>query len=180
MIEQERVSSMPQLRTYSITIPTEDTSEDTYVTRKVAQDLLDQAEEDLFCALGCLRRNPHEPLNEICYLLHQSLEKWIKVALQMSTGTFPHHHHLEKLLQPFCIEESENNKPELKDVFRILSAEPALMGNNYPDHVRYRVRENGERVYRTLSPHARLLVDAVFLTRRLVKRWLKYKDESGG
>lgn len=81
---------MPRLRTNQIPIP----NEDTFETRKVAQDLLDQAEEDLFCALGCLRRNPHEPLNEICYLLHQSLEKWIKVALQMSKGKFPYKHEL--------------------------------------------------------------------------------------
>lgn len=232
MIEQGRVSSMPQLRTYQIPTPTEDASEDTYVTRKVTQDLIDQADEDLLCAIGCWRHNPHEPFSEICYLLHQSLEKWIKVAIQMSIARrpgvshknkhtkkpseakrFPPIHDIEILLSPFCktpliremkfakkecfpqrktfstaqinvrrwnaagcvrtLSKIQRKKPDMSTVADILQADPIFMSSDYPNRVRY--RENTGIKF-NLNAQAFILKDAVFMARRLVKHWLKIRE----
>lgn len=169
---------MPPLLTYQIPI----LKEDTYETRKAAQSLIDQADEDLFCALGCRRRNPHEPLNEICYLLHQSLEKWIKVAHQMSFGRYPHSHDLKELLLPFLKSNDSNNNDQkttaetldLSSVLRELNAEMILTDKNYPDRVRYRMKIEGKF---SLNAHADILLQAVFLARRLIKCWLPTREK---
>lgn len=162
---------MPSLCTYQIPNPKD--SE----TRKIAQNLLDQAEEDLFFAIGCLRKNPFDPLNQVCYLLHQSLEKWVKVALHMSSGRFIHSHDLGKDLLPvLCNDQPDLNKaPDLRPVKEILEAFPLLKDNNYPSQVRYRENEkNGYNLY----AHLVILLDAVFLTRLLVKKWLKDREKN--
>lgn len=166
---------MPPLRTYQIPIP----DDNIFETRKVAQNLIDQADEDLFCAIGCIRKNPHDHLNETCYLLHQSLEKWIKVAHQMSTGQFkPSHDFGKDLLPVFCDGNIVNNnsdkadKPDLHLVFDVLEQASVVMEKNYPDRVRY--REHEKHNY-NLNIQLAILLDAVFLARRLIKHWLKDK-----
>ena len=43
------------------------------------QSWIDRAEEDLLCAVFlCRQRINYSPLANICYLLHQSIEKWLK------------------------------------------------------------------------------------------------------
>ncbi len=163
---------MPPLQTYQIPNPDNKSK-----AREVAQELIAQAEEDLFCALGCWRHNPHEPFNEICYLLHQSLEKWIKVALQMSYGSFRRSHNLGVLLRPLCTNKLGVNKqkkkriqgPELDVVMEILGAEPVLIGKNYPDQIRYRESDTNDY---DLKNHVRILFKAVCRVRQLVKCWL--------
>jgi len=162
---------MPPLQTYQIPNPDNKSK-----TREVAQELIDQAEEDLFCALGCWRHNPHEPFNEICYLLHQSLEKWIKVALQMSYGSFRPSHDLSVLLRPLCTNKSSANKqkkrrqgPILDPVAELLGEEPILMGRNYPDNIRYRTSNTDDY---DLKKHMKVMFKAVCRARQLIKRWL--------
>jgi len=58
-----------------------------------------RAEEDLFCALFLVRHaRGYLPLNNICYLLHQSLEKWLKIYLAMNGSEFEFTHDLGYLL----------------------------------------------------------------------------------
>jgi hypothetical protein len=154
------------MQTYQIYNP------DNSVTRNTAQNLLDQADEDFLCAIGCLRNCQHDPLNEVCYLLHQSLEKWLKVALQMSNGNFPHSHKIkEDILPEFCGENPDiTQKPDLREVRIFFGRLPIVIDKSYPSYVRY--RENNH----SLNEHVEVLLGGVFLTRRLVKKWLKNRE----
>lgn len=174
---------MPPLRTYQIPDPDDNSNikeASQNLTREVAQNLIDQADEDLFCALGCWRHNHHEPFNEICYLLHQSLEKWLKVAHQMCFEKIPKGsagHDLKELVEPFQTKpENKSDKPDLSAVMRTLNAEIILTNRQYPNRVRYR-EDTGSKF--GLNAQAYFLRDAVFITRRLVKRWLKARENGG-
>lgn len=216
------------LSTYQIPNPNETDA------RKVAQSLIDQADEDLFCAIGCMRKNIHYPVNEICYLLHQSLEKWLKVAHQMSLAKppsskkknklhkqdskdakrFPHTHDIGGELLPFfCYGipflikhkstthkyfplkmslrgrqpryhrrhsmwqplTQKRKKPNLNSVMLELNVEPILLSQSYPDAVRYR---DGLQSKYDLNAQVNILVYSVFLTRTLVKRWLRVRVQA--
>lgn len=47
------------------------------------QPLIERAEEDLLCALALYRQGAcgYLPLVTVCYLLHQTLEKWLKLLI---------------------------------------------------------------------------------------------------
>jgi len=135
-------------------------------TREMAQEVLDQAEEDLMFAISCLRKHrDSSPLNDICYLLNQSLEKWLKVAIQLGHDSFPKKHDLEDSLFP----AASTYCPRLHEVIDILRrADPDLLDEHYPNRVRYREIE-----YSRLYAHSYILLDSVFETRRRVKTWIK-------
>ncbi|MDD5205078.1 MAG: HEPN domain-containing protein [Desulfobacterales bacterium] len=63
--------------------------------KAVHQPYVDRAEEDLLCAISLYRRGAcgYAPLNNVCYLLHQAIEKWLKLLIEVRVGTSPQKNH---------------------------------------------------------------------------------------
>lgn len=139
--------------------------------RERAQNFLDQAEEDLLFATICLRtkHSGYQPINQINFLLHQSIEKWLKTMLQIGTGK-PWGHDIHGFLES-CIQKYS----ELGKVEQVLKMDEELLKKNYPSSLRY--REGDAYNSYDLQDQFCILLEAAFLTRRLVKRWLKNNEE---
>ena len=142
-------------------------------SRNRAQRLLDQAEEDLLYAVICLRnkRGDYWPINDINYLLHQSIEKWLKTFLHVGVGTpVKWDHGLQGFLTG-CVQKH----PEMQKVQKILDCDDLLLLRNYPSTLRYREGD----LYDTydLEDQFCILMEAAFTTRLIVKQWLKTNEE---
>jgi HEPN domain-containing protein len=128
------------------------------------QYLIRRAEEDLFCAVMlCRRKSGYMPLVNICYLLHQSIEKWLKVFLIIQSPAFKQKgHDLEYLF---------DKATEIKIQFEFIKSEltlvdPVILGPKFPSDLRY--NETSPEI----EDYIQALMRAVFKTRRLIKRHL--------
>jgi HEPN domain-containing protein len=143
-------------------------------SRNRAQRFLDQAEEDLLYATICLRSKHGGccPINDINYLLHQSIEKWLKAFLHVGVGTPAKswRHNLETIVKA-CVQKH----PEMLKVQIILEHDEFLLRNDYPSNLRY--REGDDYDTYNLQDQFCILIDAAFSTRRIVKQWLKTNKE---
>lgn len=143
-------------------------------SRNRAQRFLDQAEEDLLFATICLRRKHGDycPIHDINYLLHQSIEKWLKAFLHVGEGipSKSWGHNLDALLSG-CVQKDM----EMIKVQAMLERDEYLLRKDYPSNLRYREGE----IYDTydLLDQFCILLEAAFTTRRVVKRWLRNNEE---
>ena len=146
--------------------------------RERAQNFLDQAEEDLLFATICIRKKhrSYNPITQINYLLHQSIEKWLKTMLQIGPGK-PWGHDVGDLLESCIQKYSELSKVEqvLKMDEEPSKSEYPLLKRDYPSNLRY--REGDAYNSYNLEDQFCILLEAAFLTRRLVKRWLINNEE---
>lgn len=156
MTNNDRSSSLSSvLRVYRL--PKETSSQ---------QPLIERAEEDLLCALALHRQGAcgYLPLVTVCYLLHQALEKWLKLliavrGIHISTKT----HDLYRRFE--AVEEAE---PVFGDIrSQIEEIAPEIMAHKFPGNLRY--NETPPDIER----YVQVLIKAAFATRRLVKRTLK-------
>jgi HEPN domain-containing protein len=143
-------------------------------SRNRAQRFLEQADEDLLYATICLRNKNGDywPIDDINYLLHQSIEKWLKAFLHVGEGTpfKSRGHNLESLLSS-CVQKDM----EMLKVQIMLERDEYLLRTDYPANLRYREGD----IYDTydLPDQFCILLEAAFTTRRVVKRWLRNNEE---
>lgn len=127
------------------------------------QRWIDHAEEDLLAAIYlCREKKQYFPHSTICYLLHQSIEKWLKAFLEINGITMGKTHNLFVLLK----------RAGEKDEF--FSRSLQLLDQNIPivleekfssDLLRY---SNSEELLNTDKIVA-MLFPLVFKIRRIVK-----------
>ena len=135
------------------------------------QPFIDRAEEDLLCALSLYRHGAcgYSPLVTVCFLLHQSLEKWLKVFIavqRISVPTKGQHELLSRL------EAAKTLEPAFADIqSKIEKIEPAIMAHNFPGNLRY------NETPPDIEKYVEVLIKASFATRKLVKQALKRRLE---
>jgi len=134
------------------------------------QHFINRAEEDLFTATYLYRRGicGFSPYVVICFLLHQATEKWLKAFLAMAGLPTKKTHELRFLFDWAAKEEPELQvvKAELEEV------DEEILEHKFPSGLRY--NETPENVEDCI----RVLCKAAFRTRRLVKRWLKRREDT--
>lgn len=142
-------------------------------SRTRAQGFLDQAEEDLLYATICLRskHGDYWPINDTNYLLHQSVEKWLKAFLHVGDGIPVKRGHGLRGFLDGCIQKH----PEMLKVQNILEYDEFLLEQEYPSNLRY--REGNDYDTYNLQDQFCILIEAAFATRRIVKQWLKTNEE---
>lgn len=138
------------------------------VKNKAIQELIERAEYDLLCAIYLSRHGAFgtpSPENVI-YLLHQSIEKWLKVVIHTQQKNLPKKdqiHDLEKLLG-----KTESYHACFSHIWQLLIEGNKFLDEKYGKNIRYQSYDNAENdIY--------LWIDAAFTTRRIAKRWLKFK-----
>lgn len=130
------------------------------------QPLIERAEEDLLCAVALYRRGAcgYLPLVTTCYLLHQALEKWLKLLIAVrgiSVSTKGQHDLYNRIVA------LESSVPEFKKIREeIERIDPMLMDHKFPGNLRY------NEIPTDIEQYIKALISAVFKTRRLVKRCL--------
>lgn len=134
------------------------------------QPLIERAEEDLLCAVTLYHRGAcgYLPLVTTCYLLHQALEKWLKLLIAVRgisvSAKGPHDLYnrivaLEKL------------HPEFKEIRKeIEGVDPMLMDQKFPGNLRY------NEIPTDIEQYIKALMSAVFRTRRLARQYLDQED----
>mgnify|MGYP005841338443 CR=1 FL=1 len=143
------------------------------------QPLIERAEEDLLCAIALYRQGAcgYLPLVTVCFLLHQALEKWLKliiavrgiaVAAKQDEKQRVKPHDLYRLLTAL-----DEKLPEFGEIRgEIEKVDPALMDHKFPGSLRY--NETPAEIER----YVRVLIPVAFKTRRLVKRYLNQEERS--
>ena len=139
------------------------------------QSLIDRAEEDLMCAI-CLYREGacgYLPLLNICYLLLQGIEKWLKVYIEIRdiTGVSTKGRDSHNISRFFnAVAERE---PDLERIQReVESIEPELLSHKFNVDLRYNDTPT------EIENYIETLIPAAFDTRRVVKRFLKRRQEA--
>jgi HEPN domain-containing protein len=133
------------------------------------QRFIDRAEEDLLCAVSLCRGGArgYLPLVTVCYLLHQAIEKWLKLLISVlsigvsTKGTNAHNLRL-------FLTEIGKLEPEflsIQDNIEVVDGE--MLEHRFPGDLRYKETPSEIDLY------IKVLLKAAFTTRRLVKRHLK-------
>lgn len=136
------------------------------------QSLIERAEEDLLSALSLYRRGAcgYLPLANICFLLHQAVEKWLKVfiAVQGIPIDAKGQHDLDSRFRA-----AETQCPEFAEVRqRIENVACEILGHRFPGDLRYsNTRDNIEQC-------VEVLMEAALRVRRLVKQYLSEPQEN--
>jgi HEPN domain-containing protein len=133
------------------------------------QRFIDRAEEDLLCALSLYTRRAcgYLPVVTVCFLLHQSIEKWLKAFLAVKAKPQPKTHDLYQLL-----EAARKIEPKFMKVREdIEKVDSEILGQQFPSDIRY------EDTRPDIEKDVEILLQAARATRRLVKQSLK---EEGG
>lgn len=132
------------------------------------QCLIDRAEEDLICAI-CLYRGAcgHLPLLNICYLLLQSIEKWLKVFIAIQDISVPTKGRDSHNLFRFFTALSERELAFKQIQEQIEATDPQLLSHNFYVNLRYNDTPT------QIETYIETLIPAAFNTRRIVKRFLK-------
>jgi hypothetical protein len=137
------------------------------------QPLVDRAEEDLMCAI-CLYREGacgYPPLLNICYLLLQGIEKWLKVfiAVQDVTGVPTKGRDSHNLSRFFtAVAEHEPAFEEIRQ--KIEATDAQLLSHDFNVNLRYNDTPT------EIETYIEKLIPAAFDTRRVVKRFLKRRQ----
>jgi len=132
------------------------------------QRLVERAEEDLLSALSLYRRGAcsYKPVVTVCFLLHQTLEKWLKVFIAVQgipvsdERRRPHDLYIR-------FQAAEEKEPAFKEIRqKIEEVEFKITDQKFPGGLRY--NETPPEVEQYIG----VLIETVFATRRLVKRRL--------
>lgn len=100
------------------------------VDKKIAQNWLDKADEDLAFAKASLQEGL-EFYSQICFYLHQSVEKYLKAYIIAKELNLKRIHDLTVLVQ-ICMEnDPEFNK--FNETAKLLN--PFYIGTRYPDFI---------------------------------------------
>lgn len=139
------------------------------------QPLIDRAEEDLMCAI-CLYREGacgYLPLLNICYLLLQGIEKWLKVfiATQGILGV-PTRGRDAHNLERFFTEVARHEQDFEVIRQRIAEADPQLLSHDFYVNLRY--NDTPTEIENCIET----LISTAFDTRRVVKRFLKRRQDA--
>jgi len=133
------------------------------------QRLIERAEEDLLCAVALYRQGAcgYLPLVTTCYLLHQALEKWLKLLIAVrGIPVSAKAHDLYNRIVAL-----EKLDPEFKKIQEeIEGTDPMLMDHNFPGNLRY------NEIPTDIEQYIKALISAVFRTRRLSKQYLDQED----
>lgn len=134
------------------------------------QCLVERAEEDLLCAISLYRNGScgYKPLVTVCYLLHQALEKWLKLfiavkGIPLNAKT----HDLDSRIR--AIEQIIDGLCDIrKDIEEI---DPKLMDHKFPGDLRYNDTPP------EIDEYINVLMHAVFRVRKLIKKHLNQISE---
>lgn len=136
------------------------------------QNLINQTEEDLLCAIYLLRhcKKEYQPVPNICYLLHQTIEKWLKIYIQVEGIPFPENkqktHSLTSLFSRIIGEDTTHNFNST--LSQLDKADPMMTAHAYPEYLRYATKpEMYDSVY---TIHMRVLCNTAFRVRRITKQ----------
>lgn len=145
------------------------------------QPLLDRAQEDLICAIF-LHKNIHGyyPAANICYLLHQSIEKLIKVLLAITRKGYDRTHDLHELFNALSKCHTITNQPKMtKQVIRdtikrvnsikkeIKRTDPRILNYNFQSDLRY------NEVDSRIDEYIRLLMKSALKMRRILEKFIQ-------
>ena len=135
------------------------------------QRYIDRAEEDLLCAVGLCRRGTfgYIPLVNVCYLLHQAIEKWLKMLIAVQGVAVPRLHELHLLLDAVAAREPQVMR--IRDM--IVEVDEVLLSQKFPSNLRY--EETPPEVERYID----VLMRAAFMLRKIAKRWLRREGPDG-
>ncbi len=136
------------------------------------QPLIDRAEEDLMCAICLYRQGAcgYPPLLNVCYLLLQGIEKWLKVFIAIQDISVPTKGRDSHNLSRFFTALSEH-EPDLEAIRqRIETTEPNLFSHDFYVNLRYTDTPT------EIENYIEALMPAAFATRRVVKRFLKRRQ----
>lgn len=134
--------------------------------RSSQQPLIERAEEDLLCAIALYRQRAcdYSPLVNVCYLLHQVIEKWLKLLIAVE-GIHVSASGQHDLYSRF--EVLEQYIPEFKGI--LTGMDPVLLGHKFPGNLRY-----GETPA-DIERHVETLIKVAFKVRWLAKRYLNQR-----
>jgi HEPN domain-containing protein len=136
------------------------------------QPLIECAEEDLLCAIHLYRRGAcnYLPIVNVCYLLHQAIEKWLKVLINVRGMTVSmkgnNAHNLRSFFETIAQQEPQFRRISSK----IEEVDGRILEHRYPGNLRY--NETAPEI----KDFVEVLIVAAFETRRAVKRCLKRED----
>lgn len=134
---------------------------------KVQQSWIDRAEEDLLCAfLLCKNKTSYSPHANICYFLHQTIEKWLKAYMAINGLAFRNTHELFFLLQ-----QSGNKDPIFLGILQRLDQyAPIVLTSDFSSNIlRYGSDEDASNIQVCVSE----LFPVAFQVRRLVKKSIR-------
>lgn len=132
------------------------------------QKFIERAEEDLLCAIHLCRRKVcgYEPSVVICYLLHQAVEKWLKLLVYvrgLPVGDVRNTHNLDLLLELL-----QDTDPRFEAIrANIGNADRDLLRRKFASNLRY------EETPPDISLHIDTLLPVAFAVRRLAKEKLR-------
>lgn len=126
------------------------------------------------CAIWLCRgsNRRYSPLTNVCYLLHQAVEKWIKVVHAVAgipeVNAKKEGHDLGRLLEPL-----EAKYPEFSSIRTMIEeVDGGLLRQRFPADLRY------EEIMPEIERYVAVLMRAAFLVRRTAKTWLQMKGGS--
>lgn len=131
------------------------------------QPFIERAEEDLLCAVMLSRHGAcnYLPLVTVCYLLHQAIEKWLKllIAVRAMPGSTQGQHDLYSRFT--TVGKLEPQFLTIRDSIEAVNGE--IMGHKFPGDLRYNEPPTD------IGQYIQALMTAAFATRRLAKRSLR-------
>lgn len=132
-------------------------------TYQAQQYWIDHAEEDLLVAVYlCRRKIGYPPRSTICYLLHQSIEKWLKAFLEINGIEFGKTHNLFILLK----KAGEKDDFFIQLLRNLDSNAHIILGENFSsDNLRY-----GKEQLPNTEELVSILFPVTFKIRRIVKK----------
>lgn len=135
--------------------------------KSAQQQFIDRAEEDLVCAVSLYRRGAcgYSPLVTICFLLHQAIEKWLKLLIAVQGLKIPTNgqHDLHPRFTAL-----EGLIPDLGRIRKeIETIDEKILTHRFPGDLRY------NETPADIERYVNVLLRAAFKVRRIVKRYLK-------
>lgn len=127
------------------------------------QALIERAEEDLLCALSLYRKGVcgYLPLVTVCFLLHQAVEKWLKVLIAVKGITVnSKQHDLYSRLEALMRVDSAFEEVKLQ----IEAANIEIMDHKFPGNLRYSETSSD------IEQYINTLMKAAFAVRKIAKR----------
>lgn len=134
---------------------------------KVQQSWIDRAEEDLLCAFMLCKSNiSYSPHANICYFLHQTVEKWLKAFLAVNGIAFPNTHELF-----FLLRKSGDKDPVFLEILQRLDVHaPIVLTSDFSSSV---LRYGNDEDTSNIQVCATELFPVAFQVRRFVKKSIR-------
>lgn len=140
--------------------------------QSIYQPLIDRAEEDLLCAIALYRRRFCGCAgNNICFFLHQSVEKWLKLLIGVTAQKLPGGIKSHELYERFRLLAQLENLHYLDEVkSEIEEVDGKILGHRFPGELRYNETPSD------IESYIQVLLKAAFKTRRIAKKYLGRSD----